>query len=421
MMIFLSTFGTVASTGEFSTEYVPMGRQSSVIYSPKEQSSGIGIVVMHSDMDYMNFKTNIELSERGHVVIATRPPSTHNLEEKLIYIKNCVDYLRKRDDVKKIVLLGHSGGATTMTAYQLLAENGRDALDDKIYKDYTSAIDSLSQADGMLLMDANYGLSTMTLISLDPNVNDQDRGTGVNEILNPGDISVGYNPDGASNYKPWFIKAYNAAQARRFNLLKNMAEKGIADVNNGSGAFTEDEPFIVAGAALMKFYNKLILQDTTLLSHTKGSWPLLNSKGEITEGIIHCVRHPLKYVNSTPSYNDAVVTTVKGWMSSFAINISDDFRVTETEVTGVDWTSNINSPIGNISGINAPTLFMGMTAGYEFIASEMMYGLSPANDKTLIFAEGADHMFDPEKPEYDGITTAIFDYVDNWLRDRFGN
>ena len=43
-----------------------------------------------------------------------------------------MDYLRKYPGVKKIVLWGHSGGATVMTAYQDIAENGVAACQDAV-------------------------------------------------------------------------------------------------------------------------------------------------------------------------------------------------------------------------------------------------------------------------------------------------
>ena len=406
----------------FVTEYVGLGHQTAVIYtSDSVAKTGIGIVVMHSNEDYTGFIANSELASRGHTVIATIPPNTHDIGSKLKYVGNCVEYLRKKTDIHKVLLLGHSGGATIMSAYQMLAENGRQVIRDKLYDGYSSEIDSLPVADGLLLLDANYGLSTMALISLDPNVKIQDRGTGVDEVLNPGNPAVGYSPNGNTQYTTRFISRYNSAQAKRMNLLSELALSGLNKVEAGVGAFDNDEPFIVAGADQMKFFNKLILQDTTLLSHTVGKWPLLHSDGTISDGIVHCVRRPMPYTNKTADYSDAVVTTVRGWLSSYAIRVSENFRILTDTIEGVDWKSNINNPIGNIAYVRCPSLFMGMTGSYEYLASEIIYNNSASIDKTIVFAEGAGHMLEPDQPKYDGITGAIFDYIDAWLRSRFSS
>lgn len=93
---------------------------------------------------------------------------------------------------------------------------------------------------------------------------------------------------------------------------------------------------------------------------------------------------------------------------------------------GVHWNSNINSPIGNIEGVTVPSLFMGMTGSYEFLAAEEIYNHSASADKTIAFVEGAGHNFTPEreaekynKTSYGDTVKKPFDYVDRWLDERF--
>ena len=131
--LMLNIVPAMAEGEGYSARYVNLGHQSAVVYQPtmKSVKTGVGIVVMHSDEDYMGFLPNPELSKRGYTVIATVPTQSKVISEKLLNIKACVKYLRNQPDIKKVILLGHSGGATVMTAYQLVAEKGKAAFEGK--------------------------------------------------------------------------------------------------------------------------------------------------------------------------------------------------------------------------------------------------------------------------------------------------
>ena len=110
----ISLFGQ----NNFTASYIDLGRQSAVLYQPvdKTKNAQTAIIVMHSHQDYMNFIANSELAERGYTVLATTPGTDDTIESKVLKIKACIDYLRQHDDIKNIILLGHSGGATVMSA-----------------------------------------------------------------------------------------------------------------------------------------------------------------------------------------------------------------------------------------------------------------------------------------------------------------
>ena len=88
--IILNMVPALAEGEGYSARYVSLGHQSAVVYQPtlKSVKAGIGIVVMHSDEDYMGFIPNPELSKRGYTVI----------------------------------LLGHSGGATARNTTKQVTE-----------------------------------------------------------------------------------------------------------------------------------------------------------------------------------------------------------------------------------------------------------------------------------------------------------
>lgn len=52
----------------YSMDYVRLSHQSAVVYQPTTKT-GIGVVVMHSDEDYMGFLPNPELAERSYTIM----------------------------------------------------------------------------------------------------------------------------------------------------------------------------------------------------------------------------------------------------------------------------------------------------------------------------------------------------------------
>ena len=83
--LILNMVHVLAENEGYSARYVNLGHQLAVMYQPivKSAKTGIGIVVMHSDEDYMGFISNPELSKRGYTVIATVPTPGKIISENL--------------------------------------------------------------------------------------------------------------------------------------------------------------------------------------------------------------------------------------------------------------------------------------------------------------------------------------------------
>lgn len=204
------------------------------------------------------------------------------------------------------------------------------------------------------------------------------------------------------------------------------AKERLALIEAGKGKFSDDEPFVVAGAAQRRFYNKLFPQDLSLLSHTKQAWPVIKADGSVKNEIVKSVRAPFGMMGSSDDLTAALNTTVRGFLSTCAITTETNFRVNANGLQGIRWSSNINNPIGNSEGITIPCLLMGMTGSYEYLAAEEIYRHSASTDKTIAFVEGASHNFTPDRDaekyhrtSYGDTVKHLFDYVDRWLSSRF--
>jgi hypothetical protein len=413
-----STFTNLERKGTFH------GVQS-MLYEPVEptEKCQIAVILMHSDIGFMAPPGSIDLAKRGYRALAASVSDRDNpLDQKLLDVKAAIEFLRQVPGVRKVLILGHSGGATLMSAYQNAAENGVQAFQgpEKLIK--CSDLGELPPSDGVMLLDSNYGNGAMTLFSLDPAVTSEDNGKILDPELDLFNPTNGYSPDGAT-YSEEFIRKYQKAQGDRNNRLINAALERLHAIESGKGRYADDEPFLVPGAAQNSFNNKLFPQDTRLFSHTQKAWALLHADGSVTTQIIRCVRKAKNDNCFTNSYRaGAIKSSVRTYLNSSAVRTTECFGYNEDSIQGIDWLSSYNCTPGNMIGVSAPLLVMGMTGGYEFLAAEIIYDdTKKITDKTIAFVEGATHGFSTAKDceEYPGqfgdTMKTLFDYVDKWL------
>ena len=349
-----------------------------------------------------------------------------SLDDKVRELKAVVELAGNCPGVKKLVLLGHSGGATLMGAYQAAAENGVQIFrgPEKIIP--MEDLGTMSPADGVLFLDANFGNGAMTLLSLDPAVTDETDGTKLDPALDLFNPANGYDPDGC-HFTEDFIRRYWKGQSDRMNRLIDSALERAKAIDAGAGRFADDEPLLIPGGTQLAPCNKLFPQVTTFFSHTEKPWPLVTKDGVREGEIVPCLRTMRSGMPVTGQFQmGALYTTVKTFLRSKAVRVSADFRYDETTLYGVDWDSSYCCTTGNTAHIAAPMLIMGMTGSYEYIASEHLYRRAArSKDKTLAFVEGASHNFvvaeDCEQTpgQYGDTAENCFGYVADWLDSRF--
>lgn len=410
------------------TTFVPLAeRTPGVLYRPagEHPKQRIAVLVMHSDEDYLTFPTGEELAKRGYTVLCANVMNKEGIifgqAEKMQSVKAAVEYLRRLLWVEKVILMGHSGGGTLMSAYQAIAENGPEVFQgqEKIvpYPDD----EKLPPADGLMLLDSNWGNAAMQLFSLDPAVQNENSGKAINEDLDLFNPKNGFDPAG-STYSAEFIRKFQAAQSMRNCCLVDFALNRLLLLQTGHGSYSDDEPFIIPGSAQGFFNNKLYAQDTRLMSHTRGEYLLLHGDGTRTTEIIRSLRTPENPESLTHSFwEGARFLSVKTYLTSYAVRTEKEYGYDEDHVWGIDWDSTYNCPPGNVAHVTCPLLVMGMTAGWEYLASETIYEMAAGEDKTIAFVEGATHKFTParhlEKTEgqFGDTMKTLHDFVDEWL------
>ena len=131
--------GPVAPPG-IRTTFIRLGNGvPGVLYEPANPGpkAAIAVFVMHSGADYLTHSACTELSTRGYRVLCANTSGdksgtfdTGRLDGSILEAKQGIVFLRGYPGVKKVVLWGHSGGGTLMTAYQSIAESGVIAAPD---------------------------------------------------------------------------------------------------------------------------------------------------------------------------------------------------------------------------------------------------------------------------------------------------
>jgi pimeloyl-ACP methyl ester carboxylesterase len=399
-----------------------------VLYEPKvpTEKAAIGIVVMHSDGDYLRFHMGNDMADRGYTVLCANVSNQNSdLDRKILDLKSVILKLKENPLIKKIVLMGHSGGGTLMSSYQAIAENGPEVFrgPNRIHQ-APETLSGLPPADGIMLLDSNWGNATMMLFSLDPAVTDERSGIDLDQSLNLWNPANGFKR-GGSTYSPAFIARFQKAQGERNNRIVDAALARLALISSGKGYFTDDEPLVIVAGDQSMFSNKLYAQDISLLAHTKNAWPLLKPDGTVSVQIVPSVRKPTNENSLTGSYSQGTLqTTVKTFLASHAIKVFDNYGFDEDEVYGVDYSSSYSCPPGNVREITAPLLAAGMTGSWEYLAAETIYENAKSKDKTLVFIEGASHTFTTaqETESYPGqwgdTKKTLYDYIDKWLSEK---
>lgn len=416
---------TYAIVDGFYSTAVPV-----MLYEPLHpgKKQQIGIVLQHSDDNYFEFPPAMELASRGYTVIVSYfPDHTIPLDEKLVHLGKVVKYLKTYPGIKKVMLLGHSGGATLMSAYQAVAENGNAIFQDENRIISFDAIVPLEPADAVMFLDANFGNGVMTLLSLDPAVEDETMGVRRNPELDMFREANGYHSNGC-DYSDEFVDRFVKAQGRRMNHLIDYARERVEKLDQGKGTFKDDEPFIIPGGAQIAPFNKIFPQcPDKYFTHTKEEWTLLKADGSRPVQIVPCLRKAREGLQKTEFLRESgLSTTVRTFLKSSAIKTLNDFHYDESGIYGIDWDSCYCTAPSNVPYISVPLLIMGMTGSYEYIAAEQIYKRAvKSTDKTMAFVEGAGHNFTPatDAESYPGAfgdtMDRCFQFVDEWINSKF--
>lgn len=201
-----------------------------------EGGSKLGAILMHPTSNYMGHYLLTPLAERGVACLAVNSRYAGNdalleMERVIVDLGAAVTELRERG-VRKVFLIGNSGGASLSAFYQAQAENltathfvggGPTGL----------SPDDLPPADGIVLSAAHLGRSRIFSEWLDPSVLDENRPDEVDRSL---DL---YDGPGKPPYSTEFIERFKAAQIARRDRIEAWVEEQAARLKRVAGGPTD--------------------------------------------------------------------------------------------------------------------------------------------------------------------------------------
>ena len=393
------------------------------LYAPAGEHAGVAFLAIHRTSNFMNMIGNEELAKRGFLVLGMNPRSDNNeaivnFEDIALDIKQGVEFLRKQPGVRKVVLIGFSGGGPSTTFYQAVAENGPSYCQgpNKLTQ-CSKALADLPRADGLLLLDAHPGNTVNALRSLNPAVLDEADPSKIDASLDPFDPKNGFNANGHSTYSEEFMQRYFKAQAARMNRLIDKAVAMRESLAKGEAATTDDAPFIA-------YRNRARLMDFSMSVHPGTTRPqkLIRNDGSISTEIIRSVRVGLSQnaMLDRTLMNGTLFLTLKSFLSANAIRARDS-------INDIDWCSSNNSTPCALRSIASPLLVVAMGGHYFITDNELHFDVAASKDKDFVVIEGAVHgqtgcaaCSKLTGQDYGNATRNLYDYVGKWATAKFG-
>ena len=223
---------------EVSTRFVHLATGApAVLYEPAipGTKASIAVVSMHSSADYLSHSSCTQLARRGYRVLCANNSTGKAgvsddgaFDRVLLELKAAVLALRSTPGVRRIVLMGHSGGGSIMSAYQMIAEGGLAACrgPEKIVA-CPDSLAGLPSADGLVLSDSNWGLAVMSLFSIDPAVIDERSGMKLDHRLDMFDPRNGFVA-GGSRFSSQFAARFLSRQGARSRAILARAQATAA-------------------------------------------------------------------------------------------------------------------------------------------------------------------------------------------------
>jgi hypothetical protein len=383
------------------------------------------IVVINShpkNVSNFNYFIGEGLGKRGYRVVEINDYGNEMPESLLPPIAAAIRFARTLPGVQKVVLAGHSDGGPELSFYEDVAENGPAACQqpERLYKCDGEGLNNLPKADALLILEANIGSPHRTM-SIDPAVDSKNP-----KVRDPKlDMYLpqnGFDPKtDTGSYSQEFIKRYQAAMHVRSEAIIADAEARLKAIGAHTAPYNDDEPFIVPGMSDNVAGARLNLADPRILSRTHAPHLLLKADGTTPVQIVQDVREP-KAISVKQRDTLAATTqyrTVRQYLAFSALTTTPDFAMTVDDMKGFVWRSSSNSLPGNVEGVRVPTLVMSGSCMIHLVPLEEVYDHSAAKDKEYVVVEGADHVFEPCRPEYGDSQKRAFDYVDGWLTKHF--
>lgn len=271
-----------------SSESTNMGRAGAggrpcqgVYHHPEGKRPRTAAIATHYEVDFSEHYLGDYMAERGLGFLGWntryRGSGTYfSLDNAVADIGVGLRWLREQAGVETVVIIGNSGGASLMSAYQAAATDPTDPTD-------------LPAADLFISLQAHLGRPDVLTTWMDPAVTDELDPVSVDPNLDM------FNPHNGPPYQPDFVARYRAAQVARNDRISDWCR---AELQRLKGAGGWDRVF-----AVPRTWADLRFADLTL---------------DPSDRPAGCYAGDPRTANSSP-YGLAASNTCRSWLSMWSL------------------------------------------------------------------------------------------------------
>lgn len=201
-----------------------------VFYTPQGAKPRTAIITTHYTAGWAYHYLGDYMARRGYGLLGWNTryngapvANGFTLENALVDLGVGMRWLREQAGVEKIVILGNSGGASLMGAYQAQALHPQ--IDPGMVP--PELLENLPAADLYISLAAHPGRAHILTEWLDPSVTDES-----DPLSRDPEIDM-YNPDNGPPYSAEFLERYRAAQVARNERITKWAEQELVRIRDG--------------------------------------------------------------------------------------------------------------------------------------------------------------------------------------------
>lgn len=342
-------------------------------HTPAGERPKTALIATHYNVDFTEHYLGPLMAERGFGFLGwnTRYRGAEAwfvLEHALIDIASGVEWLRVEAGVENVVILGNSGGASLMGAYQSQAiEPNIEAVGGT---GLPPAINDLPRADLYIALQAHPGRPEVMTNWMDPSITDETDPVSVDPALDM------YNSDNGPPYPLEFIEKYRAAQVARNDRITDWV---LSELDRIRKAGCTDRTF-----STYRLWADLRMLDAAI---------------EPSDRVPNqCYLGNPKIANYG-SYGIGSTSTLRTWLSMWSLKTS------------------FCRGAPHLARITQPALVIQSTGDTGVFASDAqsIYNALASEDKTLHSCEGDHYLTTPANARRD-----IADLIAGWVSERVG-
>jgi dienelactone hydrolase len=388
-------------------------RQLRALYwtSTRHPPPKLAVVVMHPRVDFTHHYAIPRLLDAGIGVLAanTRHFGSDTFaehEEMVLDLGACMQYLREKRGVDKVVLFGNCGGASLSAYYQAQARlPGAERIARSPGGAQTYFGDArLAPAHGMIYLAPHRGQGRILMTAIDPAVVDEADPLATDPALDMYEPENGFRePPAWSAYDAAFLARFRAAQRARVERLDAIAKQHLARVQEATAASTAAgfDATTPEGRATMR---RRAHEPVMVIYRTMANPAWVDRTIDPSERDYGSLLSERPDLMNYAALGLARTCTPRAWLSTWS---------------GVSSNADL---VANVARIAEPTLVIHAGADREIFPADLeaISGALAATDRRVETIAGARHYFDPELGRREAPhVEAAMDLVIPWLQERF--